>query len=156
MQSRQMSWLCSFFGANTSKIDSKCAPYKQCPQTSWGGALFSQILVLGGTKTMTEKYKNGIKNRCHSNDDNSESIWNTFAKNLCFCMFPPSVGGGASNVIIQIASIIWISTILAHYTQINMFIQLDGILAYLESQHQKANNMIAELNISHKIPNLIF
>ena len=69
---------------------------------------------------------------------------------------PPPSQGATSNVIIQMWAIIWISTILAHYTQINMFIQLDGILAYLESQHQKANNMIAEPNISHKIPNLIF
>ena len=41
---------------------------------------------------------------------------------------PPPPGGGASNVIIQMAAIIWISTILAHYTQINMFIQLDDIV----------------------------
>ena len=58
-----------------------------------------------------------------------ESIQNNLVKNPCFCMYPhpPSVGG-ASNVIIQMAAIIWISTILAHYTQINMFIQLDDIV----------------------------
>ena len=89
-----------------------------------------------------------------------ESLWVTDARKknifLQHVSPPPPSQGATSNVIIQMWAIIWISTLLAHYTQINMFIQLDGILVYLESQYQKRIIWLLKNEISVTIsPNLI-